>query len=71
MMNAAMANTLYQLYTVDNKYDGEYKKKPAQASSTNDNKKVRLKSTLKKSKQVWRRLLEYAVSISYFSLKER
>ena len=48
MVSVAMAIAISQLAGSDNESDGKEKKNPIQASSTNANMKVRLKSVLKK-----------------------
>ena len=50
MVSAEVASALSQLYGSDNESDGEVNKTPTKTSSTNSDKKVRLKSILNKSK---------------------
>ena len=52
MISAMVASALLQLSGSENESDGEEKKNPTQASSNNANKKVKLKSILKKSNQI-------------------
>ena len=51
MIGAEVASTIYWLYGSDKEPDIEEKKNPSHASSTNTDKKVRLKIILKKFKQ--------------------
>ena len=51
VISAEMAFSLSRLAGSDNEYDGEDNKSTAQESSTNADKKVHLKSILKKSKR--------------------
>ena len=70
LISVELASIISQLVGSDNAYDEEEKKNPAQASSTNAYKKVRLNNILKKSKQVWRSPSEYVGSVSSLSLSK-
>ena len=66
-----VASALLQLSGSENESDGEEKKNPTQASSNNADKKVKLKSILKKSNQIWS-FPEVSTGVIYsLSIKER
>ena len=71
MIKAAVASALSQLSECGIKYDKEEKNIHTQESSTNTNKKVHLKSILKKFKWEWLFPSESMGSISSISIEGR